>query len=46
MQAGFLFKMMEGAAGVNCQKSNFLHTFSINQWVIALELMDHQLQDF
>ncbi|PLW49838.1 hypothetical protein PCASD_01618 [Puccinia coronata f. sp. avenae] len=45
-ELGFLFKMMEDAAGVNCQTSNFSRAFSINQRAIALELMDHQHQEF
>ncbi|KAH9457495.1 hypothetical protein Pst134EA_021369 [Puccinia striiformis f. sp. tritici] len=45
-ELGFLFKMMDDASGVNCQTSNFSRSFSINQKAIALELMDHQHQEF
>ncbi|KAA1130755.1 poly(A)-specific ribonuclease [Puccinia graminis f. sp. tritici] len=45
-ELGFLFKMLDDAQGVNCQTSNFSRAFSINQRAIALELMDHQHQEF
>ncbi|CAH7690962.1 PAB-dependent poly(A)-specific ribonuclease subunit 2 [Phakopsora pachyrhizi] len=45
-ELGFLFRMMGDAKGVNCQTTNFSKAFSINQKAIALELMDHQHQDF
>lgn len=39
-EAGFLFRMLEDAKGVNCQASNFSRAFSATPQASALGLMD------
>ncbi|KAL7423333.1 poly(A)-specific ribonuclease [Cryptotrichosporon argae] len=39
-EAGFLFRMLEDARGVNCQASNFSRAFSATPQATALGLMD------
>ncbi|GAA96870.1 uncharacterized protein L969DRAFT_87898 [Mixia osmundae IAM 14324] len=40
-EAGFLFKQLQDAQGVNCQASNFSRAFSASRQAEALGLMDH-----
>ncbi|TKA57450.1 hypothetical protein B0A53_00679 [Rhodotorula sp. CCFEE 5036] len=41
-EAGFLFRMLEDAKGMNCQASNFSRAFGANPQVSALGLIDHE----
>ncbi|BGP54203.1 hypothetical protein JCM8202_001336 [Rhodotorula sphaerocarpa] len=41
-EAGFLFRMLEDASGMNCQASNFSRAFGANPQVTALGLIDHE----
>ncbi|GAA5911786.1 hypothetical protein JCM6882_003353 [Rhodosporidiobolus microsporus] len=41
-EAGFLFRMLEDAKGMNCQASNFSRAFGANPQVTALGLIDHE----
>ncbi|GAA5924433.1 hypothetical protein JCM10213_004576 [Rhodosporidiobolus nylandii] len=41
-EAGFLFRMLEDAKGMNCQASNFSRAFGANPQVAALGLIDHE----
>ncbi|BGP38499.1 poly(A)-specific ribonuclease [Rhodotorula kratochvilovae] len=41
-EAGFLFRMLEDAKGMNCQASNFSRAFGANPQITALGLVDHE----
>ena len=41
-EAGFLFRMLEDARGMNCQASNFSRAFGANPQIAALGLIDHE----
>ncbi|BGO90283.1 hypothetical protein NBRC10512_004804 [Rhodotorula toruloides] len=41
-EAGFLFRMLEDAKGMNCQASNFSRAFGSNPQIAALGLIDHE----
>ncbi|CAO1617228.1 unnamed protein product [Parajaminaea phylloscopi] len=41
-EAGFLFKMLSDAAGVNCQATNFLRAFAKSRKAISLGLLDDE----
>lgn len=41
-EAGFLFRMLEDAKGMNCQASNFSRAFGANPQITALGLIDHE----